>query len=579
MEVVSSGRPPSVINNAMKPSFKVGKNEDVICRPIANFHPSPWGDYFITNPSLSSIHEEQYVWMKQRIAELIRLIKVQLKDAGGSLEKMELIDALQRLGVAYHFEVEIGEELCLIRSTAASSESNDDLHTVALRFRLLRQHNCYMPSEVFNRFMDDESKYKEEMRNDLEGLLSLYEAAYLGIPGEDQLDEAIDFTRSHLKSLVKDVEPRLARKIEHALETPLRRRMNRLNARLYMSIYEEDIETRNDDVLELAKLDFDILQLLHREEVKNISIWWNDLGFTTKHTFIRDRIVEAYFWILGVYFEPQYSKARMMTVKVIAILSVMDDAYDSYGTLRELQLFTLAIQRWELKQEDQLDENLQLVFMAICNTMKELEDEALKDGKLYRLDYLKREFEKAALLWTKEAKWREEGYVPCSLAEHLDLSVKTAAYHVLAYASLLGIEEEVTRETLEWATSFPPIMKYLGTIARLMDDAADSEFEAKREHVATAISSCMKVYGDTWEEAKLRILGMVEDAWKDMNRECLHLSNIIPSYVLDRFVNLACMMETMFRSTDAYTESMPLIKPISLVLVEPIDHSFAVAKF
>ena len=73
--------------------------------------------------------------------------------------------------------------------------------------------------------------------------------------------------------------------------------------------------------------------------------WWNDLGFTTKHTFIRDRIVEAYFWILGVYFEPQYSKARMMMVKVIAILSVMDDAYDSYGTLPELQLFTLAIQR------------------------------------------------------------------------------------------------------------------------------------------------------------------------------------------------------------------------------------------
>ncbi|KAH7652873.1 Beta-cubebene synthase protein [Dioscorea alata] len=449
MEVVNSG-PPSKIKNAMKPCFKVGKNEDVTCRPIANFHPSLWGDYFITNPSLSSIHEEQYEWMKQRTTELIKLVKGQLKDARGSLEKMELIDALQRLGVAYHFDVEINEELNLIRRNDASSDTDDDLHTVALRFRLLRQHNCYMPSDIFNRFMNDESKFKEEVSNDLEGMLSLYEAAYLGIPGENKLDEAIDFTRSHLESLVKHVEPRFARKIEHTLETPLRRRMSRLNARLYISIYEEDSEKRNDDLLELAKLDFHILQLLHREEVKEMSIWWNDLGFTTKHThtFIRDRIVELYFWILGVYFEPQYSKARMMMVKVITILSVMDDAYDSYGTLRELQLFTLAIQRWELKEEDELDENLQLVFMAICNTMKELEDEALKDGKLYHLDYLKREFEKAAMLWTEEAKWREEGYMPCSLEEHLDLSMKTTAYHVIAYASLLGIEE-VTRETLE----------------------------------------------------------------------------------------------------------------------------------
>ena len=110
------------------------------------------------------------------------------------------------------------------------------------------------------------------MSNDLNGLLSLYEAAYLGIPGEDELDEAIEFTRSHLQSLVKHIGPRQARKVEHALDTPLRRRMSRLNARLSISIYEEDNEARNDVVLELAKLDFHILQLLHREEVKKMAM-------------------------------------------------------------------------------------------------------------------------------------------------------------------------------------------------------------------------------------------------------------------------------------------------------------------
>ena len=76
--------------------------------------------------------------------------------------------------------------------------------------------------------------------------------------------------------------------------------------------------------------------------------WWYDLGLTRELKFMRDRIVESYFWMLGVYFEPQYSKGRVMLVKVITMLAMMDDIYDSYGTLHELQLFTLAIQRFKL---------------------------------------------------------------------------------------------------------------------------------------------------------------------------------------------------------------------------------------
>ncbi|KAH7652867.1 Alpha-humulene synthase protein [Dioscorea alata] len=513
--------------------------------------------------------------MKQRVQELVKDVKNLLKEASGSMrEEMQLIDALQRLGVAYHFEQEISEALSFINSTSTFHHSygDDNLRLVALRFRLLRQHLYDAPSaNIFNQFKDDEGNFKEELKNDLKGLLSLYEAAYLGMPEEHVLDEAIEFTRNNLKSMSNNIKPWLAKQVGHALKTPIRRRMSRLEGRLYIPIYEEDLEAKNDVVLELAKLDFHLLQLLHREEVTKICIWWYDLGLARELKFIRDRIVELYFWIFGVYFEPQYSKGRMMLVKVISMLSLMDDIYDSYGTLHELQQFTLAIQRWELKQDDaQLDKKLQLGFMAICNTLKELEDQVLQDGNRCRIDTFRRELEKAAVVWLEEAKWRVERYVPSSLAEHLDLSRKTTAYHVIACASLLGIGEEVTKETLEWIASFPQISNDITSISRLMDDAADSEFEAEREHVISTISCCMKEYGDSWEEAKLRILGMVENAWMDINRECLRLNNMIPSYVLVRFVNLACMMETIYRNSDGYTESASLKKTISLLLVEPI---------
>ena len=70
------------------------------------------------------------------------------------------------------------------------------------------------------------------------------------------------------------------------------------------------------------------------------------MDFASKLPFARDRLVECYFWILGVYFEPQYALARRIVTKVIAMTSVLDDIYDIYGTLEELELFTDAIDRF-----------------------------------------------------------------------------------------------------------------------------------------------------------------------------------------------------------------------------------------
>lgn len=69
------------------------------------------------------------------------------------------------------------------------------------------------------------------------------------------------------------------------------------------------------------------------------------MDLVSKLSYARDRMVECYFWTLGVYFEPQYSRARIMLAKTIAMISVIDDTYDSYGTVDELQIFTDAVER------------------------------------------------------------------------------------------------------------------------------------------------------------------------------------------------------------------------------------------
>lgn len=62
------------------------------------------------------------------------------------LAKLELIDAIQRLGLEYHFEIHIKHGLDSIREYFNSNgcrDGCDNLSAVAPRFRLLRQQGFY----------------------------------------------------------------------------------------------------------------------------------------------------------------------------------------------------------------------------------------------------------------------------------------------------------------------------------------------------------------------------------------------------------------------------------------------------
>lgn len=65
----------------------------------------------------------------------------------------------------------------------------------------------------------------------------------------------------------------------------------------------------------------------------------------TKLPYVGDRIVECYFWIMRVYFEPPYSFGRMTLSKIIPFISIIDNTYDAYSAIEDAQLFTNAIKR------------------------------------------------------------------------------------------------------------------------------------------------------------------------------------------------------------------------------------------
>ena len=65
-----------------------------------------------------------------------------------SSEIIQLIDAIQRLGIAYHFEIEICKILEQIKKLVLETgfQNDDDLYTISLKFRLLRQQGYNISS-------------------------------------------------------------------------------------------------------------------------------------------------------------------------------------------------------------------------------------------------------------------------------------------------------------------------------------------------------------------------------------------------------------------------------------------------
>ncbi|MED6119406.1 hypothetical protein PIB30_011471 [Stylosanthes scabra] len=90
--------------------------------------------------------DEIYVKQHQVLKEEVR--KTILSKVENDVDKLDLIDVMQRLGVAYHFKSEIRNILDTIHNMNYS-KNNKTLHATALKFRILR-HNGYHISAGFS---------------------------------------------------------------------------------------------------------------------------------------------------------------------------------------------------------------------------------------------------------------------------------------------------------------------------------------------------------------------------------------------------------------------------------------------
>jgi hypothetical protein len=79
--------------------------------------------------------------MKERVKQLKENVCVLFQNCENDVEKINLVDVLQHLGIDHHFEEQINTTLHNIHNADFNSES---LHVISLRFRLLRQQGLWV---------------------------------------------------------------------------------------------------------------------------------------------------------------------------------------------------------------------------------------------------------------------------------------------------------------------------------------------------------------------------------------------------------------------------------------------------
>ncbi|XP_017978074.1 PREDICTED: alpha-farnesene synthase [Theobroma cacao] len=537
-------------------------------RRSANYKPNIWKYDFLQ--SLRSKYDgDEY---KRRAEKLREKGKDLFVEAVEELAKLELIDMIRKLGLADLFAEEMQKTLQAVASSKKrkNSEEEEDLYITALRFRILRLHGYEVSQDVFNAFLDDKGKFSKSKSTEIKGLLELFEASYLAFEGESILDDAKTFATETLRTIYSTLDSNLAKEVAHALELSTHWRVQWFDVKWRITMYENNKNT-DETFLELAKLNFNTVQATLQKDLSDISRWWKNLALMEHLDFTRDRLAESFLCAVGLAYEPRYSCFRKRLTKITTMILIIDDVYDVYGSLEELEQFTDAVDSWDTSKIQQLPESMKICFQALYDITNEIAYDIQEHNHpdVQALLHLRKAWAGFCKALFVESKWYNEGYFP-SLPEYLSNALISSGGTVISVHSMLSVEHNIADDMVNLLGKNHDLVHNVSIIIRLCNDLGTSAAEKERGDAPSSILCYMREVDVSEEEGQEHIKDTITGAWKKINSQCLSS----PSPLLQSFVkvtaNVARMVHCLYQFGDGFgIQDRETRRHILSLLIEP----------
>ncbi|XP_051146863.1 geraniol synthase, chloroplastic-like [Andrographis paniculata] len=593
---LSNFKPPRltccITNNAfLKARCKATASDDQThTRRPGNYEKSPW-DFDSILTLNSPYTEERYL---ARASELQLKVKQLLLDLEGSPQlQLEFIDDLHRLGISSNFRDQIIDILTslyhhkYVKNDKINSDddhdTNRDLYSTALEFRLLRLYSFPVPQEVFDCFKaSDHDEFDPNLLGDhddthTKSLLQLYEASFLSKPGETTLDTAREFANKFLQKKLVDGtinDQHLSEMVRRELELPLHWTIEKGYARWFIPAYETRADM-NRDVHEFAVLNYNIIQAMHQQEFKDFSKWWKNLGFAEKLPFVRNRLVESFIWSLLVMQPRDIGYTRILGAKAIICITSVDDIFDFYGSFDELKLFAQAFQRWDLDSINHLPDYMQIAYIAVNNLIIDTSYDILKKQGFNAIPYFRRVWSELVGAYLKEAEWYHSGHTP-SMEDYFNNGLTSSGVPIAMSHVYFPTRNPLDKEAADAYFNYHDLVKWCAIIVRTTNDIGTSPVEMERGDVPKSVECYMKEAGVSRKEAEEKIWQLTDEAWKGLNQEaqdgdCHHLQ-----YFIDAVLECARTSHYCYRFGDALgnvTKSNIIKETILDILFNPIPYT------
>ncbi|CAN6922843.1 unnamed protein product [Brassica oleracea] len=357
--------------------------------------------------------------------------------------------------------------------------------------------------------------------------------------------------------------------VKRALVNPYHWSTRRKEARWYIVVYQKKHDM-DPLLLKFAALDFNILQANHQEELKLISSWWNSTELMKQLDFVRDRITESYFWTIGIFYEPEFKYYRKILTKLFMLIAIMDDIYDIYGTLEELEIFTNVVERWDVNLVERLPEYMQICFLFLYNEINQIGYDVLRDKGRNIIPYLKQVWTDLFKAFLTEAKWYKTGHKP-SFNEYMQNGLISSSVPTILLHLFSILCDQISDQNLtDVSINHHSIVRSSATILRLANDLATSTEEMARGDSPKSVQCYMYETGANEDAAREQIQSMIIDSW-DVINSAAHTSSL-PSGFVAAAANLNRVVQCIYQHGDGHgcPEKAKTVDHIQSVLFNPV---------